>query len=155
MPYNRLNELPESVQENLPKPAQEIYKSAFNNAWELYNEAEDRRGDNSREETSHSVAWAAVKHKYEKNEDTGKWRKKREDNSGNGIELAAGIGNLASNGNSNGNGNGSSSKTSASKASASKTTSRESASKSTGKASSSKSGAKSGAKSASKRGGNS
>jgi cation transport regulator len=32
MPYEKTSELPESVLENLPEHAQEIYQAAFNNA---------------------------------------------------------------------------------------------------------------------------
>jgi cation transport regulator len=77
MPYNKVSELPESVKGNLPQHAQEIYQAAFNNAWDQYDEARERRGDNSREETAHSVAWAAVKRDYEKDDATGKWHKKQ------------------------------------------------------------------------------
>jgi cation transport regulator len=77
MPYKSINELPESVRDNVPKHAQEIYKEAYNSAWEQYKDPEDRRGDASREETAHRVAWAAVKEKYEKGEN-GKWKKKEE-----------------------------------------------------------------------------
>ena len=66
MPYARISELPDSVKDNLPKHAQEIYKEAFNSAWEQYDEPEERRGDDSREEVAHKVAWSAVKQKYEK-----------------------------------------------------------------------------------------
>ena len=76
MPYSSLDELPEPVQENLPKHAQEIYKEAFNSAWDQYDEPSERRGDASREETAHKVAWAAVKEKYEKGEDD-RWHPKR------------------------------------------------------------------------------
>jgi cation transport regulator len=76
MPYNKISELPDSVRDNLPKHAQEIYKEAFNSAWEQYKDPEDRRGDASREETAHRVAWAAVKQVYEKDENSGRWRKK-------------------------------------------------------------------------------
>ncbi|HLV34144.1 MAG TPA: putative cation transport regulator ChaB [Spirillospora sp.] len=76
MPYNKLSELPDSVRDNLPKHAQEIYKEAFNSAWEQYKDPEDRRGDASREETAHRVAWAAVKQVYEKDEQSGRWHKK-------------------------------------------------------------------------------
>ena len=38
-----------------------IYLKAFNSAWDQYKEPEERRGNESREETSHKVAWAAVK----------------------------------------------------------------------------------------------
>ena len=72
MPYHSVAELPDSVKDNLPKHAQEIYKEAYNSAWDEYKDAADRRGDASREETAHRVAWAAVKQKYEKNDDC-KW----------------------------------------------------------------------------------
>ena len=71
MPYQKISDLPDSVKDNLPKHAQEIYMAAYNNAWEEYDEPEERRGDASREETAHRVAWAAVKKKYEKQGD--KW----------------------------------------------------------------------------------
>lgn len=69
MPYKTLSDLPDSVKNNLPKHAQEIYKEAFNSAWQEYKDPEDRRGDASREETAHRVAWSAVKKKYEKQGD--------------------------------------------------------------------------------------
>lgn len=68
--------LPERVKNVLPEHAQEIYKEAHDNALEQYKDPKKRRGDASLEETAHKVAWAAVKEKYEKNEKTGKWRKK-------------------------------------------------------------------------------
>lgn len=74
MPYDNLKELPESVRHVLPKHAQEIYQAAFNNAWEHYSDAEDRKGDDSRETVAHKVAWAAVKQIYEKDGDT--WSRK-------------------------------------------------------------------------------
>jgi len=76
MPYKDVKDLPERVRENLPKHAQEIYLEAFNNAWDQYAKPEERRGDASREETAHKVAWSAVKKVYEKNEKTGEWKKK-------------------------------------------------------------------------------
>jgi cation transport regulator len=33
MPYDSVNELPDSVRNNLPAHAQVIYQEAFNNAW--------------------------------------------------------------------------------------------------------------------------
>lgn len=69
MPYSRITELPASVRDNVPKHAQEIYKEAFNSAWDQYDEPEERRGGASREETAHKVAWAAVKEKYKKGAD--------------------------------------------------------------------------------------
>jgi cation transport regulator len=69
MPYKSINDLPDSVRGVLPKHAQEIFQEAFNSAYDEYKE----RGPEGREETAFRVAWAAVKKKYKKNEDTGKW----------------------------------------------------------------------------------
>ena len=77
MPYDKIADLPESVRDNLPEHAQEIYKEAFDSAWDEYDDPEDRRGDASREETAHKVAWAAVKRKYEKDDD-GRWKAKKD-----------------------------------------------------------------------------
>ncbi len=66
MPYQQNNDLPQSVRENLPEHAQSIYREAFNSAFDQYKDEEKRRGDATREETAHKVAWAAVKKKYEK-----------------------------------------------------------------------------------------
>ena len=67
MPYSSLSDLPDSVRNNLPKHAQEIYKEA-------YNSAEDQYGEESR---AHRVAWSAVEQKYEKN-DQGNWVQKND-----------------------------------------------------------------------------
>jgi cation transport regulator len=75
MPYDNIDELPDRVKGNLPKHAQEIYMSAYNSAWEQYADPEERRGDRSREETAHAVAWSAVKKSYEQ-DDEGNWKKK-------------------------------------------------------------------------------
>lgn len=69
MPYNAIQDLPDNVQNVLPKHAQDIYKEAFNSAWDEYKDPRDRRGDASREEVAHRVAWNAVKKKYEKGND--------------------------------------------------------------------------------------
>ena len=74
MPYEHKDDLPEDVRDALPKHAQEIYREAFNSAWEQYADPEDRRGDQSREATAHQIAWSAVKQTYEKNDD-GEWVK--------------------------------------------------------------------------------
>lgn len=74
MPYNSVDELPDNVTNVLPKHAQEIFMKAYNNAFEQYDDPEDRRGDASREETAIRVAWGAVKNSYDKTED-GKWQK--------------------------------------------------------------------------------
>ena len=66
--YNSLSDLPKSVKSNLPKHAQEIYRSAYNSASEQYGDASDT------EERAHRVAWSAVKSKYEKDGDS--WHRK-------------------------------------------------------------------------------
>ncbi|TVR72683.1 MAG: cation transporter [Sphaerobacteraceae bacterium] len=70
MPYNKRSELPDQVKDNVPPHAQDIYKEAFNNAIDQYD------GD---EERAHATAWAAVKQKYEKDEDSGRWKRKDND----------------------------------------------------------------------------
>lgn len=77
--YKSNDDLPDSVSDNLPKHAQEIYREAFNSAWDQYKDPEDRRGGASREETAHKVAWNAVKKDYEKDKESGKWKKKKGD----------------------------------------------------------------------------
>lgn len=76
MPYHQRNELPDNVKDNLPHHAQEIYMEAYNSAWEQYEDPKERQDDRSREETSHAVAWSAVKKQYETNTE-GEWVKKR------------------------------------------------------------------------------
>lgn len=69
MPYQNNSDLPDNVRNNLPSHAQEIYRKAFNSAWDEYKNPEDRRGNSGREETAHQVAWAAVKQEYHKKGD--------------------------------------------------------------------------------------
>jgi len=63
------------VKDNLPRRAQEIYKEAFNSAWNEYADKDKRRDDESREEVSHKVAWSAVKKGCKKGDD-GRWHAK-------------------------------------------------------------------------------
>lgn len=67
MPYDNIEDLPDSVRDHLPKHAQEIYRAAYNSAWEQYDHEEAR---------AHRVAWAAVKDKYEQDEASGQWHAK-------------------------------------------------------------------------------
>ena len=76
MPYKNLNELPDSVKNNLPQHAQEIYLAAYNNALEQYEDADKRKGNASLEEVASRVAWAAVKQEYVKDPDSGSWERK-------------------------------------------------------------------------------
>lgn len=63
MPYATRSDLPASVKDNLPAHAQDIYKEAFNSAWDEYGHEEER---------AHRVAWGAVKEKYHKSA-SGNW----------------------------------------------------------------------------------
>jgi cation transport regulator len=64
MPYERKTDLPDSVRDNLPAHAQDIYTEAFNSAWDQYGHDEAR---------AHRVAWGAVERKYHRDETSGKW----------------------------------------------------------------------------------
>lgn len=75
MPYQSTADLPDSVKNSLSAHAQDIYKEAFNSAYQEYKDPDERRGDEGREEVAHKVAWSAVKKTYEKAPD-GQWRKK-------------------------------------------------------------------------------
>lgn len=69
MPYQNKSQLPESVKDNLPEHAQDIWKEAFNSAHEQHKDETDT------EETAIKIAWSAVKNSYEK-DDSGNWVKK-------------------------------------------------------------------------------
>jgi cation transport regulator len=58
MPYASSEDLPQSVRAHLPPHAQDIYREAFNHAFDRYGFADEGR--------AHRIAWAAVKRKYEK-----------------------------------------------------------------------------------------
>jgi cation transport regulator len=62
MPYASNDDLPASVRNHLPPHAQDIFRSAFNHAWQSYSRAKPA----SVEEIAHRVAWAAVKKRYQK-----------------------------------------------------------------------------------------
>lgn len=68
MPYEKTKDLPDAVREHLPEHAQEIFRAAFNSAWDEYHHDEER---------AFRVAWAAVKDKYEKDDSTGDWKPKK------------------------------------------------------------------------------
>jgi cation transport regulator len=77
MPYNSTTDLPENVREHLPEHAQEIFMETYNSAWKAYSNPSKRRGGESQEETAFRVAWAAVKHEFEKDDKTGQWKPKK------------------------------------------------------------------------------
>ena len=45
MPYQSIDDLPKNVAGVLPKHAQDIFKEAYNSAWQQYKDADDRRGE--------------------------------------------------------------------------------------------------------------
>jgi cation transport regulator len=56
MPYATNAELPDRIRKNLPQRAQDIFRAAFNNAYERYGAANEAR--------AFRIAWAAVKRSY-------------------------------------------------------------------------------------------
>jgi cation transport regulator len=65
MPYATIEELPPAVR-HLPLHTQEIFRATFNAAWDTY----AGRSPIGREETAFRVAWAAVKKRYRKVDDS-------------------------------------------------------------------------------------
>ncbi len=63
MPYKSNRDLPESVREHLPEHAQDIYREAYNSAYDEYGHDEAR---------AHRIAWGAVERQYHKTPE-GKW----------------------------------------------------------------------------------
>ena len=63
MPYAMNSDLPASVRSHLPEHAQDIFRAAFNHAYESH------RGDPRQEEIAHRIAWSAVKRQYVKADD--------------------------------------------------------------------------------------
>lgn len=63
MPYAANADLPTSVKNHLPEHAQDIFRAAFNHAYDAH------QGDPRQEEAAHRIAWAAVKRLYDKRED--------------------------------------------------------------------------------------
>ena len=75
MPYFSDEDLPPSVKNNLPKYAREIYRKAFNHAWDSHRDPSTLEKNISRVELAAKIAWAAVKDEYVKKKK--KWVKKR------------------------------------------------------------------------------
>ena len=66
MPYQTNADLPVKIKNALPEHAQDIYRAAFNHAWDEYKTPSKRKTLETQEEVAHKVAWAAVKKKYVK-----------------------------------------------------------------------------------------
>lgn len=67
MPYQTNSDLPDSVQRALTSHAQDIYREAFNHAFQTYKDPKSRQNPQAAlEKVAHKVAWSAVKKKYHK-----------------------------------------------------------------------------------------
>jgi cation transport regulator len=60
MPFASNADLPSSVRSHLLEHAQDIFRAAFNHAFERY------LNDTRHEEIAHRIAWSAVKRHYKK-----------------------------------------------------------------------------------------
>jgi cation transport regulator len=74
--YPDLSALPDEVKNSLPLHARVIFMNAYNSAWEGYKSAENDQAGGSREEAANRMAWAAVMKVYEKEGQSGKWKRK-------------------------------------------------------------------------------
>jgi cation transport regulator len=70
MPYAHNDDLPQAVRAHLPAHAQDIFRAAFNAAWQAH------EGDPRQEEAARRIAWAAVKRRYVKLD--GAWRDRQD-----------------------------------------------------------------------------
>jgi cation transport regulator len=62
MQYETVRQLPVTIRDTLPDQAKEIYRQAYNQAWEEYDQ-DAHRGLNQ-QGLAHQQAWMAVKHEY-------------------------------------------------------------------------------------------
>lgn len=60
MPYRTNIDLPRPIRDRLPEHAQDIYRAAFNHAYEEHSD------DPGQEEIAHRIAWSAVKKSFVK-----------------------------------------------------------------------------------------
>ena len=62
MQYDTVKQLPVTIRDVLPEQAKEVYRKAYNQAWEEY-EQDAHRGLNQ-PALAHQQAWGAVKREY-------------------------------------------------------------------------------------------
>lgn len=67
MRYERIDDLPQGIRENLPKHAQEVYRNAFNNAYLQHKD----------EQQAHETAWSAVNDQFD-GQGAREWRREIE-----------------------------------------------------------------------------
>ncbi len=68
MPYNKIDELPSQVREQLPEHAQQMFLAAFNSA----------QSDGMDENAAMQVGWSSLKSMYKQGQD-GKWYQATDD----------------------------------------------------------------------------
>lgn len=73
-PYHSNSQLPPEIRK-LPTEAQEIYRGAYNRAWQEHSRADKRAGGLSRHQASDRIAWAAVNKEFRKDHAKGKWER--------------------------------------------------------------------------------
>lgn len=67
MRYESETDLPDSVRNQLPAPAQAIFRQAYNAAWNDWQQPEDPDIVHpSRDDAAQLAAWAAVRERYER-----------------------------------------------------------------------------------------
>jgi cation transport regulator len=62
MQYETVKQLPVTIRDVLPEKAKEIYRKAYNQAWEEY--AQDAHRGLNQQGLAHQQAWGAVKQEY-------------------------------------------------------------------------------------------
>lgn len=74
MSYEKKSDLPETLRDTIPEPAQEIYIEAYAHAYDEYEE--EMGGDAGQEAVAHRNAMHAVKREYVHDSETGRWHRK-------------------------------------------------------------------------------
>jgi len=65
--YDSIQDLPMVCQLNLPEAALKVYREAYNRAWRQAGECDARHYQ------AQSRAWAAVRDRFEREKETGRW----------------------------------------------------------------------------------
>jgi len=73
--YHSNEDLPVHVTDALPEHAQDIYREAFNNAYNALKQPDDDKSEVGRHDSAARTAWETVKADYHKGAD-GKWHPK-------------------------------------------------------------------------------
>lgn len=68
--YDSIRDLPFVCQFNLPEAAQKVYRTAFNRAWREAGESKERFF------VAQKAAWAEVRNRFERDQETGVWMAK-------------------------------------------------------------------------------